>query len=60
MANLELIEGLCAVIELQAELISRQAEVITQAETGEEIASELTQMRNSAEEKYNSLRMPDP
>lgn len=60
MTNLELIEGLCAVIELQAELISRQAEVITQAETGEEIASELTQMRNSAEEKYNSLRMPDP
>lgn len=60
MTNLELIEGLCVVIELQAELISRQAEVIAQAETGEEIASELTQMRNSAEEKYNSLRMPDP
>ncbi len=60
MTNLELIEGLCTVIELQAELISRQAEVIAQAETGEEIASELTRMRNSAEEKYNSLRMPDP
>lgn len=60
MTNLELIEGLCAVIELQAELINKQAEVIAQAETGEEIASELTQMRNSAEEKYNGLRMPDP
>lgn len=60
MTNLELIEGLCAVIELQAELINKQAEVIAQAETGEEIASELTQMRNSAEEKHNSLRMPDP
>lgn len=60
MTNLELIEGLCAVIELQAELINRQTEVIAQAETGEEIASELTQMRNSAEEKFKSLKMPNP
>jgi hypothetical protein len=56
---LELIERLCTITELQAEIINEQAAIIAQSNIDTEIASKLTCLRNSAEEEKNKLSAPD-
>lgn len=55
VTSLETIEKLCAIIELQAEIINKQAEVIARSKVEDAIASELTRMRDLAEEKRRCL-----
>ena len=59
MTTLELIERLCTITELQAEIINEQAEIIAQLNIDTEIASKLTCLRNSVEEEKNKLSTPD-
>ena len=44
MGNYELIEELCGVARLQADIIQKQAEVIAQAEIAESVAADLAEM----------------
>lgn len=48
MSLIEIIERLCAVAKLQAEIIEKQAVTLAQAEIADEIAAELSNMRNKA------------
>lgn len=59
MTTLELIERLCTITELQAEIINEQAAIIAQLNIDTEIASKLTCLRNSVEEEKNKLSSPD-
>ena len=59
MTTLELVERLCTITELQAEIINEQAEIIAQLNIDTEIASKLTCLRNSVEEEKNKLSAPD-
>lgn len=59
MSTQELIELLCQVAKVQADIIQRQAEAMAQAEIAAEVAAELEKMRNyaagelaRAEQKY--------
>lgn len=60
MGVYEIIEKLCAVTRLQADIIRQQAEVIAQAEIADELAAELSDKRETAaaalaaiEKEYN-------
>lgn len=44
----EIIEQLCTVTRLQADIIEKQAEIIEQAEIADEVAAELSALRRSA------------
>lgn len=48
MSLLEIIERLCAVTRLQAEIIQKQTEVIEQAKIADAVAEDLQQMRTAA------------
>lgn len=48
MSTQELIELLCQVAKVQADIIQRQAEAMAQAEIAAEVAAELEKMRNYA------------
>lgn len=48
MSPLETIERLCAVTELQAQIIKKQAEALAQAEIADTVAAELIGMVNTA------------
>lgn len=48
MGNYELIEELCGVARLQADIIQKQAEAIAQAEIAESVAADLAEMRKQA------------
>lgn len=48
MGNYELIEELCNVARLQADIIQKQAEAIAQAETAESVAADLAEKRKQA------------
>ena len=48
MNVLEIIEQLCAVTRLQADIIEKQAEIIAQAEISDAVAEELSEMRRDA------------
>ena len=48
MGNYELIEELCSVARLQADIIQKQAETIAQAEISESVAADLAEMRKQA------------
>ena len=44
----EIIEQLCTVTRLQADIIEKQAEIIAQAEIADAVAAELSEKRQSA------------
>ena len=44
----EIIEQLCTVTRLQADIIEKQAEIIAQAEIADTVAAELSAMRETA------------
>ena len=48
MGNYELIEELCSVARLQADIIQKQAEAIAQAEIAESVAADLAEKRKQA------------
>lgn len=48
MGNYELIEELCNVARLQADIIQKQAEAIAQAEIAESVAADLAKKRKQA------------
>lgn len=48
MGNYELIEELCNVARLQADIIQKQAEAIAQAEIAESVAADLAEKRKQA------------
>jgi hypothetical protein len=48
MSLFEVVERLCEVTRLQADIIRNQAEVIEQAKIGDSVAEELAAMRNTA------------
>lgn len=48
MGNYELIELLCKVTKMQADIIQKQAEVLAQADIAAEVAAELEAMRDCA------------
>ena len=48
MGIYELIEELCSVARLQADIIQKQAEAIAQAEIAESVAADLAEMRKQA------------
>lgn len=48
MSLLEIIERLCAVTELQTQIIEKQAEALAQAEIADAVAAELSEMRSTA------------
>ena len=59
MTTLELVERLCTITELQAEIINEQSAIIAQLNINTEIASKLTCLCNSVEEEKNKLSAPD-
>ena len=48
MGNYELIEELCSVARLQADIIQKKAEAIAQAEIAESVAADLAEKRKQA------------
>ena len=56
MTTLETLERLLTVIELQAEIIRRQAEALEQADISAALADELCQMRERAEKELSPVR----
>lgn len=52
MSHIEVIERLCAVTKLQADIIQRQNEVIEQAKIADDLTEELQQMRTTAENEF--------
>lgn len=48
MGTYELIEELCSVARLQADIIQKQAEAIAQAEIAESVAADLAEKRKQA------------
>lgn len=48
MGTYELIELLCKVARLQADIIQKQAEAMAQADIAAEVTAELEKMRNQA------------
>lgn len=48
MSLLEIIERLCGVTKLQAEIIQKQTEALEQAKIADELAEELQKMRTAA------------
>ena len=55
MSVYEIIEKLCAVARLQADIIRQQAEVIAQAEIAEELAAGLADKRETAAEALAAI-----
>lgn len=55
MGVYEIIEKLCAVARLQADVIQQQAEVIAQAEIADSIAAELAGMRGDAKAQLDAI-----
>lgn len=51
----EVIEQLCAVTRLQADIIEKQAEIIAQSEIADAVAEELSEMRRSAASSLDSI-----
>lgn len=51
----EVIEQLCAVTRLQADIIEKQAEIIAQSEIADAVAEELLEMRRSAASSLDSI-----
>ena len=48
MGTYELVELLCKVAKIQADIIQKQAEAMAQADIATEVAAELEKMRNYA------------
>ncbi len=48
MSLIEVIERLCDVTRLQADIIQKQTEALAQAEIADQVAEELQQMRDTA------------
>ncbi len=55
MSLLEIIEKLCAVTRLQADIILKQTEALEQAKIADSVAAELEQMRNTAANELNII-----
>ena len=55
MSLLEIIEKLCAVTRLQADIILKQAETLEQAKIADSVAAELEQMRNTAADELENI-----
>lgn len=55
MSLFEVVERLCEVTRLQADIIRKQAEVIEQAKIADSVASELTAMRDTAAAELNLI-----
>ena len=55
MSVFEIIEQLCTVTRLQADIIEKQAEIIAQAEIADAVAEELSEMRRSAASSLDSI-----
>lgn len=55
MSLFEVVERLCEVTRLQADIIRKQAEVIEQAKTADSVASELAAMRDTAVAELNLI-----
>ena len=58
MTTLELISRLCEIAELQADIINKQAEIMSQHDIPDEIASEMTHLRMLAEKDLEELKRP--
>ena len=52
---LEIIDGLCMVIEMQAQLIRKQAETLEQENIAKEIVGELHEKRSEIEKKMDLM-----
>ena len=55
MSLLEVIERLCAVTRLQADIIQKQAEIIEQAKIANSTDEELQQMRSTATAELETI-----
>lgn len=55
MGTYEIIEKLCAVARLQADIIQKQAEVIAQAEIAESMDKELSEMCSKAKSQLAAI-----
>jgi len=55
MSLLEVIEQLCAVARLQADIIQRQTEELEQAKIADSVAEELRSMRQTAANKLELI-----
>lgn len=55
MTQLEIIDRLCRVTRLQADIIYKQAEALAQAEIAEAVADELRSMRKAAEDELDLI-----
>lgn len=55
MSLLEIIERLCEIARLQAEIISKQAEEIEQAKIADYVSEELREMRYRAERELATV-----
>lgn len=53
MTRLEIIDRLCRVTRLQADIIYKQAEALAQAEIAEAVADELRSMRKAADDELD-------
>lgn len=48
MGTYEIIERLCALVRMQADIIQKQAEALAQAEIADTLAADLAEMRETA------------
>lgn len=55
MGVYEIIEQLCSVARLQADIIQKQAEIIAQCEIADAVASELAEIRNKASSSLDNV-----
>lgn len=55
MGVYEIIEALCSVARLQADIIQKQAEIIAQVEIAESVDSELANMRDNAKSQLAAI-----
>lgn len=55
MGVYEIIEQLCTVAHLQADIIQKQAEIIAQCEIADAVASELAKMHNKASSSLGKI-----
>ena len=55
MNYLEIISGLCEVVQILTILVNKQAEVIGQADVADAVAQDLRLLRGDAEKKYRQI-----
>lgn len=57
MTLLEIIDRLCSVTQMQADIIRKQTEIIEQAKIADAVADEMSQLRKEVDDEFDLIEL---